>query len=74
MAYRFQPPQPVLSQRSVQDIDLSGTRTYRAVSADDIIEEQHRLIHAAYSDARLVMVESLRASCQQISGYRQLKF
>ena len=49
--YDFRPRQPVLSSRTV-DIDMSGTRTYRAKSTGDIIDEQHKLIHEVYSKAR----------------------
>ena len=53
--YRYIPPQPVLSCRTVE-VDISGTRTYRAKSAAEIIEEQQRLIHHVYKQARLVTI------------------
>lgn len=52
--HQFMSPQPVLSCRTV-DIDTSGTRIYQAKSADKVLDEQHRLIHEIYSQARFVM-------------------
>ena len=49
----YKPVQPVLSCRTI-DIDLTGTRTYRACSTADIIEEQHKIIHKIYTNARNV--------------------
>ncbi len=49
--HRYMPRAPVLSCRTV-DIDVSGTRTYRAKSTGDIIEEQHKIIHNVYRKAR----------------------
>ncbi|KAH9515354.1 hypothetical protein Btru_014234 [Bulinus truncatus] len=45
--YNYIPAQPVLSCRSV-NIDLSGTRTYRPKSSDDILSEQQKLIRRIY--------------------------
>ncbi|XP_046556697.1 LOW QUALITY PROTEIN: uncharacterized protein LOC124265888 [Haliotis rubra] len=52
--HRYRPAQPVLSCRTV-DVDLTGTRTYRARSTTDIITEQHRYIHNLYNKARNIV-------------------
>ncbi|XP_071118864.1 uncharacterized protein [Haliotis cracherodii] len=52
--HRYRPAQPVLSCRTV-DVDLTGTRTYRARSTTDIISEQHRYIHNLYNKARNIV-------------------
>lgn len=46
-SHRYVPPQPVLSCRTV-NVDVCGTRTYRARSTEDIIDEQQKLIHEQY--------------------------
>ncbi|XP_055884428.1 uncharacterized protein LOC106052246 isoform X1 [Biomphalaria glabrata] len=45
--YNYIPAQPVLSCRTVS-IDLSGTRTYRPKTSDEILDEQQRLVRRLY--------------------------
>ncbi|CAD5111778.1 DgyrCDS1051 [Dimorphilus gyrociliatus] len=48
----FIPPQPQLSSTSVNLDVNSSQRLYQSKSSEDIIEEQHKVIHQAYKLAR----------------------
>ncbi|ELU13286.1 hypothetical protein CAPTEDRAFT_217914 [Capitella teleta] len=64
--HQYTPRQPVLSCRTLH-VDLTGTRTYRPRSSNDIIHEQHKLIHDIYAQARNV-ASSKRRSQQRSSS------
>jgi hypothetical protein len=48
------PRKPQLSSSRAVDIDMMSTRPWSAVSNEEVIDEQHQLIHKVYMAAKLV--------------------